>query len=97
MTVVTKGRHIRHSKEVEDSPKEAVVCAYLLDGKLELWQASRRQQELRSALFWRCSNEDCDGKQTYLCSDKKGRLYAINRQSVLVGACVEMDIILFRS
>ena len=62
------------------------MCAYCLDGKLELWQDSRRRQGLRSALFWRCSNEDCDGKRTdFPSSDKNGRFYAINRQSVLAG------------
>ena len=67
------GRHIMHSQELEDSLREAAVCAYCLDGKLELWQDSRRRQGLQSALFWRCSNEDCDGKRTDIpSSDKNG-------------------------
>ena len=45
------GRHILHSQELEGSLQEAAVCAYCLDGKLELWQDSRRRQGLRSALF----------------------------------------------
>ena len=45
------GRHILHSQELEDSLQEAAVCAYCLDGKLELWQDRRRQQGLRSAHF----------------------------------------------
>ena len=37
-------------------------------------------------LFWRCWNENCDGKRTdFPSSDKNGRLYTINRQSVLAG------------
>ena len=79
------GRHILHSQDVEDSLQYA-VCAYCLDGKLELWQDSRRRQGLRSAIFRRCSNEDCDGKRTdFPSSDKNGRFYAINRQSVQAG------------
>ena len=62
------------------------MCAYCLDGKLEHWQDSRRRQGPQSALFWRCSNEDCDGKRTdFPSSDKNGRFYTINRQSVLAG------------
>ena len=84
------GRHILHSQELEDSLQEAAVCAYRLDGKLELWQDSTRRQGLRSALFWRCSNGDCDGKRTgFPRSDKNGRFYAINRQSVLAGRLFE--------
>ena len=30
------GRHILHSQELEDSIQEAAVCAYCLDGELEL-------------------------------------------------------------
>ena len=75
-------RYILHSQELEDSLQEAAVCTYCLDGKLELWQDSTRRQ----GLFWRCSNGDCDGKRTYFpSSDKNGRFYAINRQSVLAG------------
>ena len=67
------GRHILHSQELEDSLQEAAVCAYCLDGKLDLWQDNRRRQGLRSAIFWRCSNEDCDGKRTdFPSSDKNG-------------------------
>ena len=85
-----KRRHILHSQELEDSLQEAAVCAYCLDGKLELWQDSGRRQGLRSALFWRCSNEDCDGKRTdFPSSDKNGRFYAIHRQSVLAGRLCE--------
>ena len=40
------GRHILHSQELEDSLQEAAVCAYCLDGKLELWQVSTRRQGL---------------------------------------------------
>ena len=80
------GRHILHSQDLEDSLQEAAVCACCLDGKLELWQDSTRRQGHRSALFWRCSNKDCDGKRTdFPNSDKKGRFHAINRQSVLAG------------
>ena len=80
------GRHILHSQELEESLQKAAVCAYCLDGKLEQWQDSRRRQGLRSTLFWRCSNEDCDGKRTdFPSSDKNGRFYTINRQSVLAG------------
>ena len=45
------GRHILHSQELEDILQEAAVCTYCLDGKLELWQDSRRRQGVRSALF----------------------------------------------
>ena len=80
------GTHILHSQELEDNLQESAVFAYCLDGRLELWQDSTRRQGLRSALFWRCSNEDCDEKRTDLpSSDKNGRFYVINRQSVLAG------------
>ena len=39
------GRHILHSQELENSFQEAAVCAYCLDGKLELWQNSRRRRD----------------------------------------------------
>ena len=56
--------------EERDTDHEMDFC----DGKLELWQDRRRRQGLRSALFWRCSNEDCDGKRTdFPSSDKNGR------------------------
>ena len=35
-------RHILHSQELEDSLQEDALCSYCLDGKLELWQDSRR-------------------------------------------------------
>ena len=55
-----------------DSEDETDFCG----GKLELWQDRRRRQGLRSALFWRCSNEDYDGKRTdFPSSDKNGRFY----------------------
>ena len=59
------GRHVLHSQKLEDSLQEAAVCAYCFGGKLELWQDSTRRQGLPLALFWRCSNEDCDGKRTF--------------------------------
>ena len=78
------GRHILHSQELEASTQEAPVCVYCLDRELELWQVGRGQQGLRSAILRRCSNEDCDRKQTDLpSSDRNGGFYAINRQSVL--------------
>ena len=44
------------------------------------------RQDHWSALYWRCSNEDCDGKRAdFLSSLKKGQVYDINRQSVLAG------------
>ena len=52
------GRHILHSQELEDSLQEAAVCAYCLDGKLELWHDSRRRERVQSALFWRSSSKN---------------------------------------
>ena len=46
------GRHILHSQELEDIlEQKAAVGTYCLDGKLELWQDSRRRQGVQSALF----------------------------------------------
>ena len=38
-------RRIFHSHKLDDSLQEAAMCAYCLDGKLELWQDTRLQQE----------------------------------------------------
>ena len=50
------GRHILHSQELEDSLQEAAVCAYCLDGKLELWQLAVSNSLLSFLISW---GEEC--------------------------------------
>ena len=52
------------------------------DWKLELWQDSRMWQDHWSALYWRCSNEDCDGKRAEFLSSLKKRTSLWYKQTI---------------